>query len=330
MKHVIFPESGLGRSLSFYLAAEEVLAARYPDDDLFFMWQVDPTVICGRNQLVQAEVNLDYCREHGIRVNRRKSGGGCVYADRDNIMFSHITSVGGDSVTTVFGDYTARVAAFLRSLGLSGTASERNDVLIDGRKVSGNAFYRKAGRDIVHGTMLFRADPAAMMCAITPSTLKLQSKGVQSVRSRITTVAEHLPNLALETFMRAAADFMTDGELPVTDDDIAAIAEVERHYDDPAWVYGSNPAFDARHRVRLDGVGEFQVSVTVKGGLIRHIDMAGDFFVLADLDAGLLDRLKGAPYTRQGILDALRDTDPGRTVAGLTAGGVAELLLGAD
>ena len=188
MKYLSLPDPHATRILPFYLAMEEYAARIIGEDDIFFMWQVEPTVIFGRNQLIDSEVNVDYCREHGIAFYRRRSGGGCVYADRDNIMFSYITR--SDEVQTTFSAYTTAVAAMLRGLGLNATASNRNDVLIEGRKVSGNAFYHIPGRSIVHGTMLFDTDMEHMLHAITPSRDKLTSKGVQSVRSRITTLSE--------------------------------------------------------------------------------------------------------------------------------------------
>ena len=129
------------RRLSFYLAMEEYAARQLNDgDDLFFLWQVEPSVIFGRNQDIASEVNLDYCRQHGIAFYRRKSGGGCVYADKSNVMMSYITR--SDEVTTTFSRYMEMVTAVLRELGIAATSTENNDVLIDGRKVSGNAFYQ--------------------------------------------------------------------------------------------------------------------------------------------------------------------------------------------
>ena len=173
MIHVRLPRED-DRTLVFYLAMEEYAAHILGEDDIFFMWQVEPTVIFGRNQLIASEVNVEYCREHGIAFYRRRSGGGCVYADKDNIMFSYITR--SDEVQTTFTSYTSAVAAMLRGLGLNATASDRNDVMIDGRKVSGNAFYHIPGRSIVHGTMLFGTNMEHMLNAITPSREKLTSK----------------------------------------------------------------------------------------------------------------------------------------------------------
>lgn len=326
MKNVVFPSSLHPRTLAFYLAAEEYVTHRWPEESLFFAWRVRPTVIAGRNQLIESEVNLDYCREHDIMVIRRKSGGGCVYADPDNIMFSYITPAHGREVTAVFADYTARIASFLQSLGVPGTASVRNDVLIEGRKVSGNAFYRTRDHYIVHGTMLFGADPDVMMEALTPSSLKLQSKGVKSVRSRITTLSEYL-TISLEEFVAMATAAMTDGAVYLTDEDVEAITRIEEEYLDPAWIYGANPTFEVSNRHRHDGVGEFQVTVTVHGGVIRRVSMAGDYFATGDVQTELLDRLVGVPYEPQAVRQALEALRPDRVIPGLTAGMAAELLM---
>lgn len=171
--------------LPFFLAMEEFLA-RHRDGEYFFMWQVDPTVIFGRNQQIDAEVNLAFCRREGIQVYRRKSGGGCVYADRNNIMFSHVAS--SARVATTFTRYTSAVAAMLRDLGMDAGSTGRNDIMIGDRKVSGYAFYNinlpKGTRAVVHGTMLYDADLPSMMQALTPSAVKLEAKGVASVRKR--------------------------------------------------------------------------------------------------------------------------------------------------
>ena len=118
---------------------EEYIARNLDKGEYFFMWQVDPTVIFGRNQLIQNEVNIEYCRQHNIQTYRRKSGGGCVYADMTNIMFSYITP--DENVSLTFSRYIDMVSEMLRKLGIPAETSGRNDIMIEGRKVSGNAFY---------------------------------------------------------------------------------------------------------------------------------------------------------------------------------------------
>lgn len=187
------------RRLAFYLAEEEYLAKAYPDRDFFFAWQVNPSVIVSRNQLLEKEIDTDFCRRNGVDIIRRKSGGGAVVADMNNIMFSYVTS--SDDVRTTFGEYTSMVAGALRQLGLDASDNSRNDILIGSRKVSGNAYYHLPGRSIVHGTMLYDCDPALMAGTLRPSQTKLASHGVNSTRSRVTTIREHLPGLSISDFL---------------------------------------------------------------------------------------------------------------------------------
>lgn len=224
------------RRLTFYLAMEEYLARhRNNADDLFFTWQVEPTVIFGRNQVIENEVNLDYCRRHGIQTYRRKSGGGCVYADRSNLMMSYITR--SDEVTTTFSHYMQMVTEALTDLGLPATSTENNDVLIGGRKVSGNAFYHIPGHSIVHGTMLFDTDMQHMLNAITPPTAKLDKHGVQSVRQRITLLREHT-DLTIDAFCTYIRQLLCDRTLELTRDDLQAITSIEQEYLNPIFIYG--------------------------------------------------------------------------------------------
>ena len=136
MKYISFPTDEV-RPLSFYLATEDYLAQNMDGDDLLMLWQVEPSVIYGRNQVVEDEVNLDYCRENGIRVYQRKSGGGCVYADKDNLMLSMVTSE--ENVGFAFNRFVTMVLLVLRKMGIEATGTSHNDIMIGDRKVCGTA-----------------------------------------------------------------------------------------------------------------------------------------------------------------------------------------------
>ena len=272
MTHLTLPTDET-RRLSFYLAMEEYVAAPSPlplwgsalerrgcenealpqrgqlpvgsraigelategREGAFFLWQVEPTVIFGRHQVIENEVNIDYCREHGIQFYRRKSGGGCVYADKSNVMMSYITP--SDKVQTTFREYMEMVCGMLRELGLEATSTENNDVLIGGRKVSGNAFYHKPGYSIVHGTMLFDTDMQHMLRAITPPQQKLDKHGVQSVRQRITLLKEHT-DMSIEAFKQFAVQRLCDKELRLTKEDVKNIEAIEQEYLSPEFIWG--------------------------------------------------------------------------------------------
>lgn len=314
MKYLCLPDNKT-RILPFYLAMEEYAARIMGVEDIFFMWQVKPTVIFGRNQLIESEVNLDYCHAHGIEYYRRKSGGGCVFADMSNIMFSYITR--SDNVQMTYSRYTAAVVAMLRQLGLNASDNGRNDILIDEHKVSGNAFYHLPGRSIVHGTMLYDTDMTHITHAITPSQSKLESKGVKSVASRITTIRQH-SDISIDDFKAHVRRSLCDGEIELNERDIVEIEQIMQTYLTPEFILGNNPRCNHVKRGRVDGVGELEVSLELNHNAITQINIAGDYFLLGDLDGGLVDKLHGVQFTRESLADALADVDVRQIIMNLS------------
>ena len=230
MRNIILPDNQ-ERSLAFWLAMEEFVA-KSVDEEAFFVWRVAPTVIIGRNQVLEAEVNLDYCRRNGVKIVRRKSGGGCVYADRDNIMISYVSKRG--DVAEIFERYLSALTSCLCALGLKAEKSGRNDILVEGRKVSGNAFHQLPDRSIVHGTLLYNTDFDALEEAIRPPVEKLLRHGVASVRQRVGNLRDYLdPAIvgsihALESHL---VDYFSDGTLSLSADDLCVIEEMASAYE---------------------------------------------------------------------------------------------------
>lgn len=226
MKYIALPEEK-ERRLSFYLAMEEWVARHLDESACFFMWQVAPTVIFGRNQVVENEVNVAYCREKGIQMYRRKSGGGCVYADMGNVMLSYICD--GDNVGFTFNQFINMELLVLRRLGVEATSTSHNDVMIGDRKVSGTAFYHLLGRNIVHATFLYDTDMENMLQAITPSREKLQRKGVESVRQRITLLKDYT-DMGLEEVKKLIKTTLCEGEQVLTPSQVKEIERMEATY----------------------------------------------------------------------------------------------------
>lgn len=306
MIFIALPEDCRNRILPFYLSVEEWVARRLPADEYLFSWRVDPTVICGRNQDVPLEVDLAYCREHGIEVWRRKSGGGAVYADRNNLMISYVTP--STAVEPTFRGFSEWLAAMLRSYGLDSEASGRNDVLIGGRKVAGGAFYKLPDRAIVHSTLLFSTDMGHMRGALTPSRAKLESKKVQSVQSRITTIGEHLPTLTIEAFEQQLAE-LCDGIYSLTPSDIAEVEEICRGYEPQTGApHGQTAVSQWLSPRQIPGVGEFRFSLAGDGSLL----VKGDFFPLCDLDAAFRGVRSGAE-----LLASLKGMGVAKAVSGM-------------
>lgn len=228
MKYISLPDT-LQRHLGFYLAMEEYVARHVDEPDAFFLWQVEPSVIYGRHQVVGNEVNLDYCREYGIHVYRRKSGGGCVYADRDNLMLSFVTS--GDNVGIAFNRFLNMLLLVLRKIGVEAVGTRHNDVLVDGRKVCGTACYHLDGHCIVHSTLLYDTCMPHMLNAITPSREKLEKKGVESVRQRVGLLKDYT-TLTLDEVKAVIRETLCEGERRLTAEDVAEIERNERMKDE--------------------------------------------------------------------------------------------------
>ena len=226
MKYITLPDTKEHR-LTFYLAMEEYVARRLDEPDAFFLWQVAPTVIFGRNQVVENEVNLDYCREHGIHVVRRKSGGGCVYADMDNVMLSFVTSE--EHVGIAFNRFVNMVLLVFRKMGIEATGSSHNDIMIGDRKVCGTACYHVSGRSIVHSTLLYDTNMEHMLHAITPGPEKLEKKGIQSVRQRITFLKDYT-SLGLDEVKTLIRETLCVGERMLTTEEVTGIEQLEQQY----------------------------------------------------------------------------------------------------
>ena len=184
MKHIRYQE---GLSLAEYLSKEQELVQHVQDPTLF-TWIVSPTVIYGRHQCAEVEVNEAYCREHGIAVVQRKSGGGCVYADRGNLMVSFVTP--STHSETVFAEFMAMLSGAFRQLGYDAVTTEHNDVLVGDHKVSGTACYTTPTGTVVHACILYKVNLVDLEQAITPTEAKLAKHAVASVRQRVRNLGE--------------------------------------------------------------------------------------------------------------------------------------------
>lgn len=321
MNYIDIPNSH-SETVAFYLAAEEYVARKRKEDDCFFMWQVNPSVIFGRNQLIENEVNIDYCKAHHIQIFRRKSGGGCVYADRNNIMMSYINT--GNGVQFVFDRFIRLIAALLGKLGIAALKSSRNDILIDGRKVSGNAFYHLPGRNIVHGTMLYDTDMENMVGSITPSDQKLLSKGVKSVRQHITLLKDYI-QLSLEEFKKFVRETLCEETITLSPSEIEEIKTIETEYTSEKFIYGHNPRYTIRKEKHIEDCGHFDVRLEIKNSIIQDIDLTGDFFVCGDLTF-LLQRLKGVAYQEEAVREAMKGIKIEEFILKLNTNHLIELL----
>ena len=328
MKYILLPKPDTIHQLPFYFAIEEYVARHYTDDDYFMGWRVNPTVMLGRNQLIDNEVNTDYCKEHKIDIFRRKSGGGCIYADKGCIQFSYISRA--VNANEAFAAYMQRMADLLKGLKIDAQLSGRNDILIDGTKVSGCAFYQLSNRSVLHNSLLFDTQLDHLSNALTPAKEKLQSKGVASVRQRVTNVATYT-QLDILAFMDYIRQEMCGTEvLELTEEDMKEVAEIEKELSSDDFVYGKNPKYSLVRKHRFEGVGTLEAHIELKNNIIESINMVGDYFLLGDIDHDFLYLLKGCEFTRETVEERLENIDLSTIIRGLKQRQFLRLLFGRE
>lgn len=312
----------------FNLALEEYLLNRQDiKEDIFLLWQNRPVVVIGRNQNTVEEINQEFIRSRGIEVVRRISGGGAVYHDLGNLNFTFIAD-DEPGLKLEFTRYTAPVIKALEIIGIKAEDQGRNDITIQGRKFSGNAQCRLHGRVMHHGTILFDSDLEDMQEALTVDPAKISSKGVRSVRSRVTNIKEHAPSLTIEEFMdilKNTIDKTRDcRELHPTE--LSAVESLrDNKFRSFEWVYGSSPPFNVRKSRRFDW-GGIEFCIEVKKGHITECKIYGDFF--ATRDVGSIERqLLGLRYRNEDMRHALETLNLPSYIPGADPKEIADLLL---
>lgn len=295
----------------FNLALEEyVVKYLDPKEDYIILWQNEPSVIIGRNQNTIEEINAKYIKDFDINVVRRLSGGGAVYHDLGNLNFTFVVNNEKDSVSN-FKKFTEPVISALENFGIKAEFSGRNDITIDGKKFSGNAQYYHKNRLLHHGTILFNSDLSVVANALNVKMDKIASKGIKSVRSRVTNVYPYLDKkITIEEFKATLLKFLTgdenysEKELILKQEDLDIIQKLmDERYIKWEWNYGASPEFDMQKSMRFDG-GKLELNFDVKDGVIKGIKIFGDFFGnrdVCELEAILKDR----NYREEDIREAL-------------------------
>ena len=260
----------------FYFALEEyILNEKLKEGETyFFTWEIHGVVI-GKNQVIENEVNLDFLRENNIDVYRRPTGGGCVYADHRNTMFSIITKKTNKNFS--FKTYLSKIIDSMSLLNVHIEFSGRNDLLFDGKKISGNAFLQNKYGMLMHGTFLYDCDLETMVRAITPSDEKLVSKGVDSVRSRVTNLKPYLKGMTQEQLIKHFENTLTNETYELTEDEIAKVKEMAKKYESKDWIFKKQPPHTKTLKKRIKG-GLMEVMIDLHDGLIENFKILGDFF----------------------------------------------------
>lgn len=327
---MIYIETG-STDVYFNFAAEYYLTAVKPRQDLTFLfWRTTPTLMIGKYQNPYEEVDVKYALASDIALVRRMSGGGTIFTDLGGWQFSFIDPDGDDEIT--FEKYTKPVLEALRLLALPVTFSGRNDLLLHGKKFSGNAQYKLNGRTVHHGSLLFQTDFETMLRATTVRKEKIASKSLQSVRERVTNIADHLPqpltNLAFKAHMVEA---LSEGARDtLTPEDVEAIKNIARERFVPKESFFEKTPTFTIERERRFPTGLVAVKLNVRRGRIKAIEIVGDFFADADIEA-LKGKLSGVLYEYGAVLEAISEDDQRSGIHGVERDALASLIVaGAD
>ncbi len=272
----------------FNLALDEFAMKHINEkEDFFFLWQNEPSVIIGKNQNTAEEINPKFIKENNIKVARRVSGGGAVYHDLGNLNFTFV--IGVDEPGKVnYKKYVQPIIDALASMGIQAEASGRNDILVEGLKISGNAQRMANGKLMHHGTIMFDVDVEDMVNALNVAPDKIISKGVKSVRSRVTNIKDHLPkDTTLRDFWDALQYYLSnegkDSEIILSENDIAKIEyEAINKFGTWDWIYGASPEFNLKQAKRFSG-GRIEILLDVKEGRTQAIRFMGDYLGLEDV-----------------------------------------------
>ncbi|MEA3397478.1 MAG: lipoate--protein ligase [Chloroflexota bacterium] len=296
------------------LALEEyILRNLDPEEDFLLFYINGPSIIIGRNQNTLEEINSKYVQAHGVHAVRRLSGGGAVYHDLGNLNFSFITTYEKGNFRN-FQKFTAPVTRVLQELGVPAELSGRNDILVNGRKISGNAQYRTAGRMFSHGTLLFDTNLEHMLAALNVKQGKITSKGLKSVRSRVANITEFLGDgWDIHAFRARLLQGIFEGADPIpaytlTKSDWRNVRALSaERYANWDWNYGRSPDFNVQKSHRFAG-GEVDVRIDVQQGQIAEVKIYGDFFGQGDV-ADIETQLLGARYAPESLATVLQDLD---------------------
>lgn len=321
------------------LATEQYLMNSDQIKPPFMLFYIeDSCIIVGRNQNTLEEINQKYCEEHHVTITRRLSGGGAMYQDMGNMCFSFV--VPADQVKFGdFGELVKPVVDALHDMGATGAeVNGRNDITIDGKKFSGNAMYSRHGKNFSHGTLMYNVNTDTVADALQVPKDKIESKGIKSVRSRVTNIRPYLrpefQNLTTEEFRDELikriwkVDSIEDAqvnEYQLTAADESAIDEIEnKWYKNWDWVYGRSPEFTLKKRRHFTS-GTIDARFLIEHGKIANLKIYGDFFGTGDVHE-VEEALTGVEYSPEAMTKVLNQLDLQKYFAGSDTDEVIQLL----
>ena len=321
------------------LAAEDYLL-KHINEPIFRLWRNSDSIIIGQYQNALAEVDIDYIKANKIKVVRRMTGGGAVFHDLGNLNFTFIEPhTKSEESNAMFKRFTAPIVEALNSLGVKAYLEGRNDLLIDGRKFSGNAMCISNGRVLQHGTLLFSASMNNLGAALKSRPEKFIGKAVQSNVSRVTNISEHLKTpMSIDEFQKYLGEYICNncnlsgynGELTqitpytYTEADLEVIEKLKNEkYGLDSWNFGHSPAYSTNNVKKFPG-GLVEVTFTVKKGVIAELEIFGDYFFIKPTEE-FVSQLIGTPHTREALLERLVAINTPEYFSNITAEQMVEM-----
>lgn len=315
------------------LALEEYVLQNFGEKDSFLLFYInEPSIIIGKNQNTIEEVNTDYVEENNIKVVRRLSGGGAVYHDEGNLNYSFITKDDGDSFHN-FAKFTEPIVTALNRLGVPAELIGRNDLLINGKKFSGNAQFLTKGRMFSHGTLMFDSEIEHVVSALNVSEEKIKSKGIKSIRSRVTNILDHLEKkITMDEFKELIlCSIFNVGNMDdvpryeLTEEDWENVHKIsEERYQNWEWNYGKSPAYNVKASHKFPS-GLLDVRLDVKKGIIENCKIYGDFFGIGNV-ADIENKLIGVRHDKSAVETALASLDLPHYLGKITLEDFVELI----
>lgn len=295
--------------LSFYLGLEKYLININDDNDYFFIWNITKSIIIGRHQLLEKEININKAKELGYKIYRRPSGGGAIVADEGCFMFTFISKY--KSKDEMYNIYLNKLIKALNKIGFNCYLSGRNDLLFNEKKFSGNSIYYENNKTILHGTFLYDSNLNDIVNILTPSNEKLISKGISSVSSRVINTKPFIKDINNKNDLINYLNNNISDDInciDISEFNINIIKEYERYYLDNKYIYESNPPYTYNNKIKVSA-GIIEVFIDVNKGIIKSFVLKGDFFSKKDLNI-LYNYFIGKSFNNiNNILDNINISD---------------------